>query len=140
MFNLNHAIMNTRKLFMCFTIVLSFIIGANTLWAETLTNANEYDSSSAMMQNDNKDKEYLLRPTGSNGKYCYYLKNPLRKAFEGEYEAAALFSEGLAYVRNGGKYGYIDETGRVVISYMYEDAGNFSEGLAAVKKEVNGDT
>ena len=37
-------------------------------------------------------------------------------------------------MKNGGKWGYIDETGRVVISYMYEDAGGFSEGLAAVKK------
>ena len=31
------------------------------------------------------------------------------------------------------KYGYVDETGNVVIPFMYFDAGKFSEGLARVR-------
>lgn len=44
------------------------------------------------------------------------------------------FSEGLKPVENNeGKYGYIDESGKVVISYQFMDAFNFSEGLAVVQ-------
>ncbi len=43
------------------------------------------------------------------------------------------FSEGLKPVKNNeGKYGYIDESGKVVISYQFMDAFNFSEGLASI--------
>ena len=42
------------------------------------------------------------------------------------------FSEGLAPVRVGGKYGYIDKAGTVVINPQYQWAGAFSEGLAAL--------
>jgi hypothetical protein len=46
------------------------------------------------------------------------------------------FHEGLIYVQQDvkdGKYGYIDQTGKLVIPFLYEYAHNFSEGLAAVK-------
>jgi hypothetical protein len=58
------------------------------------------------------------------------------------------FHNGLAYVKKdmtwsddlnkfiGGKGGYIDHTGKLVIDYKFEDCGNFCEGMAKVK--VNG--
>ncbi|MDL2230407.1 WG repeat-containing protein [Alistipes sp. OttesenSCG-928-L06] len=45
------------------------------------------------------------------------------------------FSEGLASVRRGGKYGYIDRSGTVAIPLIYDEAYSFSEqGLATVVK------
>ena len=42
------------------------------------------------------------------------------------------FSEGLAGVKVGGKWGFIDTKGEMVISPQFDEAGKFSEGLAAV--------
>lgn len=42
------------------------------------------------------------------------------------------FSEGLACVNVGGKYGYIDKTGRFVINPQFISAKNFSDGLAMI--------
>lgn len=44
------------------------------------------------------------------------------------------FSDGLAAVRmNGGKFGYIDASGKTVIEASFDGANSFSEGFAAVK-------
>src|SRR5712692_7147714 len=47
------------------------------------------------------------------------------------------FSEDLAGVRIGdeenGKWGYIDKTGKMIISPQFDQAWGFQEGLAAVK-------
>ena len=49
-----------------------------------------------------------------------------------QYEEALLFSEGLAAVKKNGKWGYIDETGKVVIPFQYDQAYTFNEGKAVV--------
>ena len=49
-----------------------------------------------------------------------------------QYEDAQNFSGGYAAVKKNGKWGYIDETGKVVIDFKYDWAGLFSEGVAAV--------
>ncbi|HEY0099750.1 MAG TPA: WG repeat-containing protein, partial [Pyrinomonadaceae bacterium] len=42
------------------------------------------------------------------------------------------FSEGLALVKTGGKFGYIDKTGRLTIRPQFDNAHNFNGGLARV--------
>lgn len=52
--------------------------------------------------------------------------------FEGEDIELDGFSEGLAPVMKGGKWGYIDIEGKYVIAPRFNYAKSFSEGLAAV--------
>ena len=49
-----------------------------------------------------------------------------------QYEAAGLFDDGLAPVKQNGKWGYIDKTGKTVIPFQYDIAGLFNEGFALV--------
>ncbi|HVZ98378.1 MAG TPA: WG repeat-containing protein [Chitinophagaceae bacterium] len=68
----------------------------------------------------------------NNGKYG--LKdNDDNIIFQGKYDHIDTFStEGLAVVRSGLKYGFIDKTGKEIIPPEYSIASGFSEGLAAV--------
>ena len=43
------------------------------------------------------------------------------------------FPEGLQLVMKGGKWGYIDETGAVVLPLIYDRAYSFENGLARVE-------
>jgi hypothetical protein len=51
-----------------------------------------------------------------------------------KYDDFSDFSEGLAYVRKNGKYGFINEEGKEVIPCIYDIAYKFVEGLAKVEK------
>ena len=44
------------------------------------------------------------------------------------------FSEGLAYVVVNGKWGFIDQTGAVIIKPQFDDVGCFKNGMAPVEK------
>lgn len=52
---------------------------------------------------------------------------------EPQFSEAHHFSDGLAAVKVGGMYGYIDKTGKFLINPKYSSAEDFSEGLAAVR-------
>jgi hypothetical protein len=55
------------------------------------------------------------------------------------FDAAQEFAEGLAAVRQGTKWGYIDKSGRLVIEPRFEDASAFSGGRARVMQDgLNG--
>ncbi len=47
--------------------------------------------------------------------------------------AFAQKNEGLFWIREDGKYGYIDRAGKTVIAPQYENTMGFNEGLAATK-------
>lgn len=49
------------------------------------------------------------------------------------YDEVTPFSEGLAAVKSGEKWGYIDSVGKVIIKPSYEEVNWFSEGRAAVR-------
>jgi hypothetical protein len=56
-----------------------------------------------------------------------------------KYEDASSFRDGLAKVKFGGRWGFIDKdkNKKPVIPFKYEDAFSFSDGLAKVK--LNGE-
>jgi hypothetical protein len=53
-------------------------------------------------------------------------------AIRPQFSGAKTFSEGLAPVSKGNKWGYIDQSEKVVINFEFEKAEPFSEGLAEV--------
>lgn len=69
-----------------------------------------------------------VKRNGRNGRTYYVSK------FGDEYTGVGSVSEGLVWVENNGKWGYVDTTGRVVISLQFDFAKDFSEGLAGVQK------
>lgn len=54
--------------------------------------------------------------------------------FEKQYEHIGALADGLRSVRLDGKFGYIDNTGNVMIAPTYKSADPFSDGLAIVKE------
>lgn len=51
------------------------------------------------------------------------------------YDKGGSMSEGLAYMGNGGLFGYVDKTGKFVIPQQYSDVTNFYNGMAGVAKD-----
>ena len=60
-------------------------------------------------------------------------KEITKQRFHGLWGVTTDFSEGLAGVKIGDKWGYINKTGEIVIPPQFEGAKKFSEGLAAVQ-------
>ncbi|MCH5302957.1 MAG: WG repeat-containing protein [Prevotella sp.] len=54
--------------------------------------------------------------------------NTIKVQFEDIYD----FSEGLALIKQNGKYGYIDKNGNIVIRPQFDEAYDFSDGLARI--------
>jgi hypothetical protein len=50
-----------------------------------------------------------------------------------KYDGAGPFSNGLARVKKGIKWGYIDSTGSVIIPIKYNEVENFYDGIARVR-------
>ncbi len=53
-------------------------------------------------------------------------------AIQPQFEWAGSFSEGLAAIKQNGKYGYINKQGQLVIQLQFDNANSFSEGLAFI--------
>ena len=70
------------------------------------------------------------------GEYIYYFVDENGKRISDKnYEDIKLFSEGLAAVKTGGKWGYIDTKGKMVITPKFFNVENFCEGIAAVSTD-----
>jgi hypothetical protein len=57
-----------------------------------------------------------------------------------EWEEAGFFNSGLARVRSGNNYGYIDKTGALAIAPRFPMARGFSEGRAVISMASSGDS
>jgi hypothetical protein len=69
--------------------------------------------------------------TGSRGVYTFVDR--AGKEVLGPFDYAGDFSEGLAVVKVGDQYGYIDRKGNFAINPQFDWAGGFSEGLAMAR-------
>ncbi len=52
-----------------------------------------------------------------------------------EYNVGLPFTEGVASVKKGSKWGFIDKKGKVVIPFQYSHTASFKNGLAYVEKD-----
>ncbi|MEJ8545778.1 WG repeat-containing protein [Brevibacillus borstelensis] len=79
----------------------------------------------------------VLEPVQKDGKWGYTKQVNLfdkELAISYQFDHATSFSEGLAVVKKGGKFGYINTEGSLVIGYQYEYATPFQNGVATVKQ------
>ncbi len=70
--------------------------------------------------------------------YWRFRRNRLNLAFEdrfmeGQFEDVLDFQNGYAAVKEDGKWGFIDTTGKTVIDYKYDGAKSFSNNRACVR-------
>src|SRR6478752_4297339 len=59
---------------------------------------------------------------------CFYADVSIKC----QYDTTFAFTEGLGRVRQNGKYGFVDKTGKLIIPAKYEMADAFSEDFAMV--------
>lgn len=74
-----------------------------------------------------------------NGKYVY-VDSRGKRAFQGEFDFALPFSDGLAVVNNNNQWYYIDRTGKKALSLNKKELYSFSDGLAPLYSENKGQT
>lgn len=84
-----------------------------------------------------QDADMSLIPYRQGNNWGYADANKIL-TIKAEYEEAGLFYEGFAAVKKGGKYGYIDKNGKVVIPFKFFSAKPFQFGYfdkPGIKKE-----
>jgi hypothetical protein len=52
-----------------------------------------------------------------------------------EHEKVLDFSEGVAAVKKGGKWGYINKNGTIAVDFLFDDATSFKNGTALVMRD-----
>lgn len=102
----------------------------------------------------NEDGKYIVNPqfvdatvfseglaavTPKDGHIEFIDKTGKLKFTLAEAKFCSNFKEGLASVEVNGKWGYIDQTGKMIINPQFSSAYCFSEGLAAVQSFGNQD-
>jgi hypothetical protein len=105
------------------------VIGVVTFLLEEAQNLNF-----AMPVNVVKDKILLQIITPLKKiKFYEYTDKYYKMVIKPKFTQAWPFSEGIARVNDGEKWGYIDKTGKYVINPQFDFVENFSEGLAFVE-------
>ena len=73
------------------------------------------------------------------GRKSYFMDNTGRILPTQSFNEVTYFSEGLASVENGNKWGFIDRTGKLVIQPQFEFVGYFLKDWQQPKLLINGD-
>lgn len=92
-------------------------------------------SWSAISDADEDDPWYAVHNVQNEN---FYINQYGETKLKCPYSYCENFSEGLAVVMSGGKYGYINRRGEIAVNPRFEYAQPFSEGVAAVKETLDG--
>jgi hypothetical protein len=69
---------------------------------------------------------------GRGGFNSGYIDKTGKIVIEPQFDEANDFSDGMARVKQYGKYTFIDKTGKIITDPVFDDAGDFSGGLARI--------
>lgn len=67
--------------------------------------------------------------------YIQYINNGGELVILPQFDYAENFSEGLAVIKQRGKYGYINTNGEIIVTPQFDTAKNFTERLALVQQK-----
>lgn len=104
-----------------YTLVQVFGLSGENLAAICEGGKSTFDPSWKQPRFIGKGKWGYMDPTGKEIVPCKYA------------DVGSKFSEGIALITDGKKYGFVDKTGKVLTKMNYDAVGEFSEGLVAVK-------
>ncbi len=91
-----------------------------------------YEAFNLSAKEGGKCTEGFIGIKGNNDRF-YYVNKKGKAISIKTWEEIADFSEGLALVKDNGKWGFIDTLGNAVIGIKYDLASSFSKGAAMVK-------
>ena len=143
---------NANLIFNCNRVMLLIAIGLMPFFNDYSVSANPQKSATnKSTTNTNRSATNTNRTTttttttattpihlvpsqcGNIGKWGYVDTLKKTQTIMCKYDAAHTFApDGLARVRLNNKWGFIDKTGKEVITLKYDNASDFSEGLATV--------
>jgi WG containing repeat len=90
----------------------------------TFTQAGDFSEGLSFVSTDKIDGNQKYQLIDSNGNYFNFYDN---------YDSVDSYSEGLARIKQNGKYGYLNRCGILSIPKIYEAASRFENGIAIVK-------
>ncbi len=71
---------------------------------------------------------------GADGRWGFFHRNSHEVLWKGRFDGAREFSQGFAPVRIGGKWGYMNRIGELVVEPLYDDAYPFRNGYATMRQ------
>lgn len=84
-------------------------------------------------QGENHAPRVIIAVNTTHGE-GYFVDSKGNRLFNKQFEGVGPFSEGLARVKQNGKWGYINSKGEVAIPCTYREVGDFNGGLARIKQ------
>ena len=118
-------------------IMLMLLIG-NIIKTDDLFDTDEDNKSAQIVKPDE------FKPLKSKGKNLYKFEDGFYKGYYDEnlnvkikpkFKVASEFTDGVAVVSEGDKYGVIDSNGETIFDYKYDSIDNFNDGYAIAKRD-----
>ncbi len=127
-----HLINDSRKALIIGTTIIGISLYSGPLSAKEIEAGRKASSSS--ISSNYKENLHTPFTVMTEQNYIGSKEKIILPYNQGmEYEKIYELSEGMARVKIGGKYGYLNDWGNLTIPPQFDDALNFSEELAGVK-------